>query len=42
MKEIYFNEATIVDDSLKKAIEKDVSNQKKHTKVKTYREGYYN
>lgn len=40
MKEIYFNEATIVDNNLKKAME-DINNQKKHTKVKTYRECYY-
>lgn len=40
MKEIYFNEATIVDDNLKKAME-EIKNQKKHTKVSTYRECYY-
>lgn len=41
MKEIYFNEATIVDDNLKKAMEEGINNQKKHTKVSTYRERYY-
>ena len=41
MKEIYFNEATIVDENLKKAMEEGINNQKKHTKVSTYRECYY-
>lgn len=42
MKEIYFNEATIVDENLKKAMEEGINNQKKHTKVRTYLECYYN
>ena len=43
MKEIYFNEATIVDENMKKAMKKENENngQKKRAKINTYRECYY-
>lgn len=41
MKGIYFNEATIVDEDVKKAMESENNGQKKRAKVSTYRECYY-
>lgn len=41
MKGIYFNEATIVDENVKKTMESESSGQKKRAKVSTYRECYY-
>lgn len=41
MKGIYFNEATIVDENVKKVMESESNGQKKRAKVSTYRECYY-
>lgn len=41
MKGIYFNEATIVDENVKKAMENENNGQKKRAKTIIYRECYY-